>query len=257
MEPTLEARAITIRDHLRALSLPNGAVIEGGQDPYQASCHMHLLEACLAWESSGGGEGWAGFSDQIMALARSTFIDTKEGFVRELFGSDWKPLLGKVGHLVEPGHQFEWAWLMARYGLARSDAMVLETARKLYAHGMSGVSELMGTVVDAMNEDGSIHSRRARLWPQTEWLKSALVLAQASHGADRRAYLENAAAAQRALWLYLTVDGLWRDTRLPSREFIDEPASASSFYHVMAAFKQMQETATACEVRGLLPLDLK
>lgn len=256
-EPTLEVRAVTIRDQLRARSLPNGALVEGGDDAYQSNCHMHLLESCLAWEEAGGDAGWTELADQVVALARSTFIDADGGFLREFFNSAWAPASGEAGRLVEPGHQFEWAWLFARYARARGDVDALEVAKMLYAHGINGISERLAVAVDAMNEDGSIRSQRARLWPQTEWLKAALILAETSHDGERHVYLDAAAAAQRALWFYLSEDGLWRDKRLPDRTFIDEPAPASSFYHIMAAFRQIADTGASSDIEALAPLDLR
>ncbi|MBJ7483567.1 MAG: AGE family epimerase/isomerase [Brevundimonas sp.] len=251
-DASLETRAVTIRDALRGRALANGALIESGDDAYQSNCHMHLLEACLAWEEVGGDKAWAELADQVVALARTTFIDSEGGFLREFFAADWSPAAGEAGRLVEPGHQFEWAWLMARYARARGDAGAMAVARTLYGHGVNGVVESLAVAVDGLNEDGTIRSRRARLWPQTEWLKAALILADASQDAEHRAYLEDAAAAQRALWFYLTDDGLWHDKRLPDRSFIEEPAPASSFYHIMAAFRQLADSEEA----GLDALDL-
>lgn len=256
-EPSLEVRAVAIRDHLVGLSLPNGALVEGGEQPYQANCHMHLLEACLAWEEAGGDAGWAALADQITGLARSTFIDAEGGFLREFFDADWRPAAGEAGRLVEPGHQFEWAWLMARYARLRRDPSALDVARKLFHHGSQGVSERLAVTVDAMNEDGSIRSQRARLWPQTEWLKASLILAEMSTDGPRQAYLESAAAAQRGLWFYLADDGVWHDKRLPDRSFIEEPAPASSFYHIMAAFRQLSDTAGSREIDALTAIDLR
>ena len=256
-DQTLEARAVAIRNHLLNMSLPNGALVEGGKDPYQSNCHMHLLEASLAWEEVGGDPLWTAFSDQIVALARSTFIDAEGGFLREFFGPDWMPAEGEAGRLVEPGHQFEWAWLLARYSRARGDEAALAIAMRLYAHGTQGISERLAVAVDAMNEDGSIRSRRARLWPQTEWLKASLLLAELSEDGKRHDFLEAAAAAQRGLWFYLTEDGLWHDKRLPDRSFIEEPAPASSFYHIMAAFRQLSDSAATNEFESLTKLDLR
>ena len=53
----------------------------------------------------------------------------------------------------------------------------------------------------------------------------------------------SAAAAQRALWRYLTPDGLWRDKLLEDGRFIDEPAPASSLYHILVACLQLRATA--------------
>ena len=256
-EPSLEAGATRIRDALRGVAMANGALMEGGSEPYQANCHMHLLEACLAWEEAGGDDGWRTMSDQMVALARSTFIDADGGFLREFFGADWRPAAGDSGRLVEPGHQFEWAWLMARYSRMSGDLAGLDVARTLFAQGSRGVSERRGVAIDEMNDDGSIRSQRARLWPQTEWLKAALLLAETSSDNERHAYMESAAAAQRALWLYLTDDGLWRDKRLTDGNFVDENVPASSFYHIMAAFRQASDTAASCGIGALQSLDLR
>ena len=255
-EPTLEARAVAIRDALSARQHANGAVDEAGDDTHQANCHMHLLEACMAWAEQSNDPGWSRMVDQLIGLARSTFIDQEAGFLREFFGPDWAPAHGEAGRLIEPGHQFEWAWLLARHGRRIGDERTIDQARILYAHGKQGVSERLAVAVDAMNEDGSIRSQRARLWPQTEWLKAALLMAELSHDGPRQAYLEDAAAAQRALWFYLSEDGLWRDKRLPDRSFIDEPAPASSFYHIMAAFGQLADTSVSGDVDGILSLNL-
>lgn len=164
-EPPLETRAVKVRDHLRGPNLPNDAVVEAGDDAYQSNCHMHLLEAFLAWEELGRDIGWAELTDQIVALARPKLIDAKGGFQREFFGPDWTSVRGIGGRLIKPGRQVEWAWLLIRYGLSRGDCEILDVARRLYAHGANGVSELLDGVVNAMNVDGTIRSRRARLWP--------------------------------------------------------------------------------------------
>ena len=255
-DPSLEARAITVRDRLLAQAPPADGLREAGDHPFQSNAHMHLLEACLAWEAAGGDPGWAMLADRIVGLARSRFIDPQGGFLREYFDADWSPAPGEDGRLVEPGHQFEWAWLLTRWGRLRNDADVLTTARDLYASGRRGVGERSRIVLDALNDDGSVRSSRSRLWPQTEWLKAALLLAETARDGERLVLLEDAAAALRALWLYLTPDGVWRDKHLPGGEFIDEPAPASSLYHIMAAFRQLADTTQDQGIEGVSGLGL-
>jgi mannose/cellobiose epimerase-like protein (N-acyl-D-glucosamine 2-epimerase family) len=206
---------------------------------------MHLFEAALAWEEAGGDAGWASLADRIAKLAMTVFIDPDGGFLREFFSETWAPAAGDDGRLVEPGHQFEWAWLMARYARLRGRVDALQAARRLYENGRRGITERPVVAIDAMNDDMSVRSNRASLWPQTEWLKAALILGEVATDRDRVALLEDAAAAQRALWMYLTPAGLWRDKQLPRGGFIDEPAPASSLYHIMAAFTQVCDTARA------------
>lgn len=255
-DPTIEARAIKLRDGLIAEALPNGAMKEKGEQPYQSNAHMHLLEACLAWEAISDDAGWSALADQVAHLAMDVFIDAEGGFLREFFGEDWKPAAGQDGRLVEPGHQFEWAWLLTRYGASRKNDRAIAAARKLYANGRIGIGERPLIAYDAMNDDLTIRSQRSRLWPQTEWLKASLILAEHAVEGERALLLADAAAAQRALWLYLTPDGLWRDKRLADGQFIDEPAPASSFYHILAAFMQVSQTGHVLELDGMNNLTL-
>lgn len=242
--PALEDEAAAIRDLLMQGADAKGGLREAGSHPYQSNAHMHLLEAALAWEDVGGGDRWTMLADQIVHLARTRFIDAETGSLHEFFDADWSPAAGDDGRLVEPGHQFEWAWLMARYSRSRNDAAATTDAWRLYEAGLKGIDPKRGIAIDAMNIDGSVRSPRSRLWPQTEWLKASLILATLSDDGRRAQCLDQAARAQRALWRYLTPQGLWRDKLLENGNFIDEPAPASSFYHIMAAYVQLRETMT-------------
>lgn len=237
----LEARAVKVREKLLEQALPAGGFKEVEPHPYQSNAHMHLLEACLAWEESGQDAGWADLADKVVELALGAFIDPNHGFLGEFFTETWKPAPGEDGRLVEPGHQFEWSWLLTRYAISRGDDRARSAALNLYKFGVRGIASRPAIAVDALNADGSVRSNRARLWPQTEWLKAALILASESQGIERDRLLGDAASAMRALWLYLTPEGLWKDKHLEGGNFLDEPAPASSFYHIVAAFKQLTE----------------
>lgn len=235
-----EEQARRIRDHLLTHAAHGEGFRETGPHPYQSNAHMHLLEAALAWEEAGGDADWSMLADQIVKLASSRFFDRDAGLLREFFSTDWSPADGLDGSLIEPGHQFEWAWLLARYARARSNAAVMDVAWRLFEGGLKGVDPRREVAIDAMDLSGNIRSARARLWPQTEWLKAALVLASLPDDGRRAFCLTQAALAQRALWRYLTPAGLWRDKMLESGDFIDEPSPASSFYHIMGAFTQVK-----------------
>lgn len=239
VDAAAEPTAVRLRDALLSQALPNGGFREASDHPYQANAHMHLLEACLAWEAAGGDGGWTTLADQLVTLALEVFIDRDGGFLREFFTADWTPAEGEDGTLVEPGHQFEWAWLLTRYGRSRGDVRALSAATRLYAAGRRGVTGGPPIAIDALNTDGTVRSRQGRLWPQTEWLKAALILAETASPEERAALLDDAATALRALWLYLTPDGLWHDKHLPGGGFVEEPAPASSLYHIMAGFQQL------------------
>ncbi|WP_298744718.1 AGE family epimerase/isomerase [uncultured Brevundimonas sp.] len=231
----MTARARALREALAALAHPAGGWREDAGHPWQANAHMHLLEACLAWEALEPGGVWTAMADGIVGLARRCFIDPEGGFLREFFEADWTPAAGEAGGLVEPGHQFEWAWLLTRWGRARADDWAAGAARRLYDAGLRGVDASRGVAIDELDDLFSVRSARARLWPQTERLKAALILGgQLPPG--------HAAGALKGLQLYLTPAGLWRDKQEPDGRFVEEPAPASSLYHIAAAWVQLRET---------------
>ena len=239
------ARAHRLFEALETLRHPAGGWREAGEHPFQANAHMHLLEACMAWEALEPGGDWTRHADAIVGMARAHFIDAEGGFLREFFDANWKPASGEDGRLVEPGHQFEWAWLLTRWGGLRGDAWALEAAQALYRVGARGVDVRTGIAMDALNDDLSVRSAQARLWPQTERLKAALILAEAAGEGDRPRYVRDAHSALKGLMRYLEPSGLWRDKLTVDGAFIAEPSPASSLYHIMVACEQLR----ALEVR--------
>jgi mannose-6-phosphate isomerase len=212
-------QALSARLHL-------GGYLEGGDEPYQANAQMHLLEAALAWEDIGRTE-WRGVSDAIVRLALTRFIDPDRGLLREFFDSRWRPAPGERGRLVEPGHQFEWAWLLERWGRLRGEAEAGSAAARLYAAGLAGIDRARGVAVDALWDDLSLRDGAARLWPQSEWLRAALLFGDA----------DEATRAAQGLWFYLRTpaQGVWRDKLRADGAFVDEPAPATSLYHILGA----------------------
>jgi mannose/cellobiose epimerase-like protein (N-acyl-D-glucosamine 2-epimerase family) len=221
----------TLLQALAPLRHPAGGLRETGEHPFQANAHMHVLEAALAWEGVGGDGRWQGLADHVAELALNRFIDPQTGVLREFFDARWVAVEGEAG-LVEPGHQFEWAWLLEQWGRRRGSGRARAAARRLYDVGARG---LLGDVaVNALWDDLRVRDAGARLWPQTERLKAALLLGETA----------DALSAARGLATYLKtpVRGLWRDKLGPDGVFVDEPAPATSFYHVLGAVLALKAT---------------
>jgi mannose-6-phosphate isomerase len=245
----LRDRAHLIVERLQDRRLAGGGFSEAATDrPFQSNPHMHLLEAALAWSAIDDDPVWNALVDEIVGLALTKFID-KNGALHEFFSEDWSPEPGLDGRIVEPGHQFEWAWLLERWARLRNRPDARRAARRLYEIGRTyGVDPARGVAFDQLLDDFSIHRHKARLWPQTERIKAAVILAGSADGEeDRAAYLTEANAAVAGLEAYLDVPlkGLWRDKMEPDGAFIQEPAPASSFYHIVCAIAELNGSQTA------------
>jgi mannose/cellobiose epimerase-like protein (N-acyl-D-glucosamine 2-epimerase family) len=96
--------------------LPSGGFLsdDATRNVHEANPHMHLLEACLAWSEIGKDLSWTASVEELAELAVTRFINPESGAVHETFCSTWEPAPGLAGHIVDPGHQFEWAWILMR-----------------------------------------------------------------------------------------------------------------------------------------------
>ncbi|MDK1377066.1 MULTISPECIES: mannose-6-phosphate isomerase Pmi [unclassified Sinorhizobium] len=214
--------------------------------PLGSNPHMHLFEACLASETVEGFDrvAWANLADEIAQLAMDRFVDAETGALREFFDHDWTPFPGEKGRVVEPGHQFEWAWLLLRWAERRGSAEAIAKARGLFEIGEEhGICPKRDVAIMTLLDDFSVADPVARLWPQTEWLKAAIRFAALTEGEERQRYLASASRAAAALdrFLQTPIRGLWRDKQQADGAFVEEPAPASSFYHIVCAIYELED----------------
>ena len=234
-------QALNLQERLGPFRHALGGFREAGREPFQANAQMHLFEAALAWDAAAPNSTWSELADEIAALALARLIDPVSGVLHEFFESDWTPRRGNAG-LIEPGHHFEWAWLLDAWGKARGHAAGCSTARRLFEVGASGFDAQRHVAVNALWEDLTIRDAGARLWPQTEQLRAALAF-----GDDVRAL---AAANGLSRYLQTPAPGTWHERMRPDGGFVDEPAPATSLYHLYGAVRALCEpsrrAAEAC-----------
>ncbi len=229
--------AVTLVDTLRRdFANPRGGFREdrAGTPPFRANPHMHLIEAALAWLMIDGDPIWHRLADEIAALCLERFIDGESGALHELFTADWAPLVGGRGGIVEPGHHYEWAYLLDRWARLTGRERPAAVGKLIAFAEASGVDRARGVVVNGVRLDGSIADAVARLWPQTERLRCYVV--DARGGDDPR--LGAAVTALRG-YLDAPVPGLWYENRAADGTFIVEAAPATSLYHIVGAIAEL------------------
>ena len=216
---------------------------DDASDAYLSNPLMHLLEACLEWSSVGANRHWALRAVKLGNLAVEHLVDPTTGGIFEKYTMDWRPVANSEGkRVIEPGHQFEWAWLLLRcFGgeslRHREAAMQLISLAERY-----GVKNRF--VVNTISDDGTCRDADSRLWPQTERLKANLLAYELT---GNEAFARCAADAAEAIGAFLRTPkrGLWYDQRQSNGHFVPSPSPASSFYHLACALTQL----AACEVR--------
>lgn len=192
------------------MSHPEGGFIEDtlGTLPRRQNPHMHLLEAFHALAKATGEAIWLDRASAIVDLARGRMVDVETGSLGEFFTGDWQPALGASGSLREPGHHFEWTWLLLHHWRLTGDAQACELAERLYAFALRhGIDDdgVAGPVAafDGVDRTGHVVAPTKLLWPQTEAIKAFLARVELLGDAD----------AARRLTIHL--DGLFRDFVAP------------------------------------------
>lgn len=212
---------------------------ENGATPFQANAQMHLLEAALAWMAIDESPIWRRVADEIVHLASTALFDGDAGVLYEVFTTEWRPVGIDLGQLVEPGHQFEWAWLLNRYQAQTGQRDQDRLIDLLYAAGLKGVCPRRGVIVDQLSDRIQLEACSARLWPQTEWVRAACVVG--SDQPDRRLAAANALAA----YLNTPVRGLWFDKIEGDSRFSSTVSPASSLYHIIGAIEELTRSASS------------
>ncbi len=196
---------------------------------YQSNPHMHLFEAALIWTKIDEDPCWRTLSLELYELCVNKFIDVETGFLCEHFDANWTPIRENGNFIFEPGHHFEWAWLMIQYNNITGHE-VGDLPQKLFQLAEKyGISEDRTLAFDEVLSNGVVKKSSSRFWPQCERIKAAIVLDQQDI-AD--------VALQSLFKNFLTDQGLWRDTKLQSGQFDSHPAKGSSLYHIINAISE-------------------
>ncbi|CAN7531144.1 AGE family epimerase/isomerase [Bosea sp. LjRoot237] len=176
------------------LAHPDGGFREDtlGTQPRRQNPHMHLLEACHALAAASPDPRWLVTADRLVCLMRERMLDTS-GTLGEFFSEDWAAFPGSRGLIREPGHHFEWTWLLYHHERLTGSGGARDTARMLHAFGQAQVDASVNRsrlVVNEVDLIGRVLNGAALLWPQTEYLKALVARIEFEGDDDAAARLE-------------------------------------------------------------------
>jgi mannose-6-phosphate isomerase len=205
-----------------------GATGERRQNP-----HMHLFEALLAATEAFGDERFFASACDLAALFAGRFYQPDVGALPEYFHDALTPVRSDGWFVTEPGHHYEWIWLIRWYhavaaAIGQAVPDLNRAAAPLFRFAeRHGISPATGLAVNGVWSDGTVADAGFRLWPQAERLKAVARLRPDRLPASLAAFTRHLAGAR---------PGLWIERMDAGGQPIAEPAPATSLYHLTAAF---------------------
>jgi mannose-6-phosphate isomerase len=202
--------------------------------PRRQNPHMHLFEALLALYEATGERIWLDHARRILSLFRTYFFDRRTGSVREFLDHRLDQAPRPLGCIREPGHQFEWVWLLQRYA-ALSGENSEEHASSLYGFGLNtGLHQtgpLAGAVYDEVAQSGAPLKTSLLLWPQTEGVKAHLARFESTK--DSGAMALATSLARLIFANYIATDTpVWRNQIDTEGRTLQADAPTRLLYHV-------------------------
>ena len=194
--------------------------------------HMHLLEAMLSIVEVFDIEPWKREARKLFSLFSTHIVDTKKGYIQEFFNEDWTPDAHK-GHLIEPGHHFEWIWILQKYEMIMNTQIpFIDT---IYQFIISQGINSYGMGYDQMDIEGNPTTPITyRMWVQIELLKAHIAMFRRSQDLQ---YIHNANLVFDILFKHYIIykQGIWYDTLNKDLTNITPFSPASTLYHIIIA----------------------
>lgn len=223
---------------------------EAVDEPRRQNPHMHLLEAFLELWNAAREPRYLEQAHAVARLFRSRLLDPQRGCLGEYFTADWRPHPGKLGERIEPGHHFEWVWLLHRYAHLAEEPSILDEAEQLFRFALrTGVDPEHGGVFDETDREGRVRRDTKRLWPQTELVKALAARFEASGAPVERGRLD--AALRHCFARYVDPRRrAWRDHLTREGELLTDLMPATSLYHITLALSEAARVLDGAQGRN-------
>jgi mannose/cellobiose epimerase-like protein (N-acyl-D-glucosamine 2-epimerase family) len=208
----------------------------------QQNPHMHLLEAALACYEASPEPMFEALAREVVTLFQTKLFNSETKRLPEYFDEDMIPTQNDQGRITEPGHQLEWAWILANAKRLLS-IDTASTARALIASAeLDGVDRVSRATYNQVRDDGIVLDAGSRTWPNTERIK-AHIAAFELFGDDPRKAISDSVKVLFDHYLNVPVPGTWIDAFTKDWTPLGYTVPASTLYHVFLAFAEVLRVA--------------
>jgi mannose/cellobiose epimerase-like protein (N-acyl-D-glucosamine 2-epimerase family) len=209
--------------------------------PRRQNPHMHVLEGLLALYEATGQVEWLRRAGAVVRLFTDHFHDSATGTLREFMTGDFSEAPPPAGRIREPGHHFEWTWLLLHYERLSGDGAVREAAESLYRfammHGVEKGVALPGVAFDEVTPEGVVLTDSKLLWPQTEALKAFVARAELLGDRESKKLAENQLITMFEHYFLADV-GNWSNQLTRDGQVLDGTAPTRVLYHVVMGLSE-------------------
>jgi mannose/cellobiose epimerase-like protein (N-acyl-D-glucosamine 2-epimerase family) len=173
----------------------------------------------------------------MVGLFRERFVATPDTGLAEYFDARLRTAPGADGAVREPGHHFEWIWLLKRWQEASDDRQAAADAERLWRIACATGVDVDEFAFDVVDAEGRIVADTKLLWPQTELLKARCARFESTGDESQR---EGAARTLTGLDTYFAgaEPGLWHNQLDRSRRPLAVPTLSRVLYHLFVALAE-------------------
>lgn len=201
--------------------------------PRRSNPHMHLLEALLALHEATERDDVFNSAGEIVTLFETRLFQPRDNILGEFFTKDWSIITPQAGAHFEPGHHYEWAYLLHAYQDKSGHDTTSWRRRLMRKADENGRNQATNFLFNSVTTNGCISNSNSRLWPQLEEFRASLfhpdIVSRNAVENHLRRILEN--------YLNRGPEGGWVDELDAKGESVSRAVPASMLYHLVTAFQ--------------------
>jgi mannose/cellobiose epimerase-like protein (N-acyl-D-glucosamine 2-epimerase family) len=198
---------------------------------------MHMLEAYLALHEALPSGQFLDRATAIVRLFRERLFQSDLGAIFEIYQANWSSERRTPDLYFEPGHQFEWAWLLNKYDeLSGSDHSYF--CDRLWETACTSQSTFPFLCPDEVAIDPTLSKRTSRLWPHTEGIRAAVCQYEPGNP-DAKVVLERQLRSLDRFFLGRPFPAGWTDRVDAQGQPVSEMVPASTLYHLYTALREL------------------